>query len=309
MSILIVNQGRYLSHWVKALTERRPGLDVRVYPDAGSPDEIEFALAWNHPLGAFKEFPNLKCIASTGAGVDHILRDPDLPAQVQVTRIVDDNLTQDMATFVIAQVLNHMRDLPGYKAAENTPVWKQKRYMRAQEVTIGVMGMGVLGSHTAIQLKHLGFKVHGWSRSAKLLEGIGAYAGPEELDAFLSSSNILICLLPLTRETADILNKHTFEKLPQDAFVINVARGEHLVEEDLIEMLDRRHLAGASLDVFRTEPLPEEHPFWSHPKINVTPHIASVTDPASAASQILENYDRLRNGESLLNVVSRTKGY
>ncbi|MHC2993329.1 dehydrogenase [Pontibacter sp. HJ8] len=309
MSILIINQGRYLGHWVTALTERRPGLDVRVYPDAGSPDEIEFALAWNHPLGAFKEFPNLKCIASTGAGVDHILRDPELPAQVQVTRIVDDNLTQDMATFVVAQVLNHMRDLHGYKAAQNTSSWKQKRYLRTQDVTIGVMGMGVLGSHTALQLSQLGFKVLGWSRSAKLLEGIGAYAGPEELDAFLSSSNILICLLPLTKETANILNKQTFEKLPQDAFVINVARGEHLVEEDLIEMLDKGHLSGASLDVFRTEPLPEEHPFWSHPKINVTPHIASVTDPASAVSQVLENYDRLRNGEDLLNLVSRTKGY
>jgi glyoxylate/hydroxypyruvate reductase len=171
------------------------------------------------------------------------------------------------------------------------------------------MGLGELGSHTALQLSKLGFKVHGWARSAKLMEGVGTFAGPEEFEAFLSSSTILICLLPLTKKTADILNKDTFSKLPKGAYVINVARGEHLVEEDLIEMLDKGHLSGASLDVFREEPLTEDHPFWSHPLIHVTPHIASITNPASAVSQILENYDRMRHGESLINVVSQTKGY
>ncbi|WP_018478715.1 2-hydroxyacid dehydrogenase [Pontibacter roseus] len=309
MPIIIVNQSRYIRHWVDTLKAKRPDLDVRVYPDAGAPEEIEFALAWNHPLGAFQEFPNLKCIASTGAGVDHILRDPDLPAQVQITRIVDENLTHDMATFVTALVLNHVRDLDGYKEAQRERTWAQKRYLRTQDLGIGVMGLGVLGSYTALQLRKLGFRVQGWAKSPKVLEDIGTYAGPEELDAFLASSRILVCLLPLTPETANILNKETFQKLPKDAFIINVARGEHLVEQDLIEMLDDGHLSGASLDVFREEPLPENHPFWSHPRINVTPHIASVTNPESAVEQILENYDRLQKKEPLLNVVSRTKGY
>ncbi|WP_299707911.1 glyoxylate/hydroxypyruvate reductase A [uncultured Pontibacter sp.] len=309
MSITIFSQGRNTGRWADALRERRPGLEVRTYPETVPADEVEFALAWNHPLGAFKDFPNLKCIASTGAGVDHILRDPELPEGVQITRIVDEDLTQDMGMFVTALVLNHVRCLHGYKDAQREHAWKQHRYLRTADVVIGVMGMGVLGSHTAKQLSNLGFKVHGWSRSTKLLEGIGTYAGPEELEAFLSKSDILICLLPLTKKTSGVLNKELFSKLPKGAHVINVARGEHLVDEDLIEMLDNGHLSGASLDVFREEPLPAEHPFWEHPQINVTPHIASITNPASAVSQILENYDRMRHGEPLINVVSQTKGY
>jgi glyoxylate/hydroxypyruvate reductase len=309
MSITIFSQGRNTGRWVDALLERRPGLDVRIYPETGPVEEVEFALAWNHPQGVFKDYPNLKCIASTGAGVDHILRDPQLPEDAQITRIVDENLTQDMATFVTTLVLNHVRGLHGYREAQRHHTWKQRIYLRTSDVTIGVMGMGVLGSHTALQLHKLGFKVHGWARSHKLIEGIGAYAGSEELDAFLASANVLICLLPLTSETTNILNKDTFSKLPQGAHVINVARGEHLVDEDLIEMIASGQLSGASLDVFREEPLPQDHPFWSHPTINVTPHIASITNPASAVSQILENYDRMRHGEPLNNVVSPTKGY
>ncbi|MFD2247462.1 2-hydroxyacid dehydrogenase [Pontibacter ruber] len=309
MSFLIVNQGRYISHWVQALKEKKPDLDVRVYPEVGAPEDIEFALSWNHPLGAFKQFPNLKCIASTGAGVDHILRDPDLPEQVQITRIIDENLTRDMATFVLALVLNHMRDLSHYKALESTHTWKPKRYLRTEDVTVGIMGLGVLGSHTASQLVNLGFNVNGWARTGKELDNVTVYTGAEQLDTFLATADILVCLLPLTKETANILNKNLFEKLPQNAFVINVARGEHLVEADLIEMIDKGHLSGASLDVFREEPLPENHPFWSHPKVNITPHIASTTDPDSAVLQILENYERLQQHKPLINVVSRTKGY
>ncbi|MCP2044910.1 glyoxylate/hydroxypyruvate reductase A [Pontibacter sp. HSC-36F09] len=309
MSITIFSQGRNTSRWENALKERRPGLDVHVYPDTGPAEEVEFALAWNHPPGAFANFPNLKCISSTGAGVDHILRDPELPQGIQITRIVDENLTQDMATFVTAQVLNHVRGLHRYKEAQRSHTWKQHSYKRTADVVIGVMGMGVLGMHTAQQLNKLGFKVHGWSRTPKLLEGVGTFAGTEELTTFLGKADILICLLPLTSQTANILNKDTLGKLPKGAYVINVARGEHLVDEDLIELLDQGHLSGASLDVFREEPLPEEHPFWEHPLIHVTPHIASITNPASAVSQILENYDRMRHGEDLINVVSKTKGY
>ncbi len=309
MSILIVSQGRDVTPWVDALKARNPDLEVYVYPETGLKEEVDFALAWNHPLGVFTEFPNLKCIASMGAGVDHILKDTELPADAVITRVTNDNLTKDMAMFNVALVMNYMRGLTHFKTDKNTATWQPKPYLRPEDVTIGVMGMGVLGTHTALQLKQLGFKVQGWAKSAKSLDDINVFRGNDELDAFLAEINILICLLPLTTETANILNKSTFKKLPQNAFVINVARGEHLVEADLIEMIDKGHLSGASLDVFRTEPLPADHPFWEHPQINVTPHIASVTDPTSAVAQILENYERLQVQEPLFNVVSQTKGY
>ncbi|MEJ8803856.1 2-hydroxyacid dehydrogenase [Pontibacter sp. H249] len=309
MPILLVSQGRDLTPWVNAMKEVQPELEVYVYPDAGAKNEIEFAISWNHPLGVFKEFPNLKCIASMGAGVDHILKDPELPEGVVVTRLTDEHLATDMATFTTALVLNYMRGLSAYKAAEEQALWLPKPYLRQRDITVGIMGMGVLGTAAAKQLKALGFEVQGWARTSKDIKDITVYAGNAELDKFLSSTDVLICLLPLTPETANILNRTVFEKLPKGAYVINVARGEHLVEEDLLIMLEKGHLSGASLDVFRTEPLPQQHPFWAHPKIDITPHIASVTNPATAVIQILENYDRLKQNKPLQNVVSQTKGY
>ncbi|MFD3002747.1 2-hydroxyacid dehydrogenase [Pontibacter toksunensis] len=295
--------------WVNALKAKRPTLDLRIYPDDTNREEIEFALAWNHPLGAFRKYPNLKCIASMGAGVDHILKDPDLPEAAIITRVTDQNLARDMAEFTVALVMNHVRGLSFYKRQEHKHLWKPKPYLNSSDITIGVMGIGVLGSYVATQLNILGFKVSGWARTTKEIEHIDVYVGQEELDAFLGTANILICLLPLTKETINILNKQTFRKLPEGAFIINVARGEHLVERDLIDFIDVGHLSGASLDVFREEPLPQNHPFWEHPYINITPHIASITNPATAVSQILENYDRLRNNEPLIGAVSLTKGY
>lgn len=309
MSIMIITQGKDISPWVKALQETRPDLNVQVYPDIRDDSDITFALSWNHPLGAFQGFPNLKCIASMGAGVDHILKDPDLPETAVVTRVVDENLTRDMATFTLAAALNYMRGLTEYKALQHRHAWERREYKRVGEVTIGMMGLGVLGAHVAEVFSRAGFRVNGWARSARLLDGVTVYTGQNELNTFLAQANILICLLPLTKETAGILNKATFARLPKGAYLINVARGEHLVEEDLLEAIETGHLAGASLDVFREEPLPAAHPFWRHPNIDVTPHIASVTHPASVVGQILENYDRLRKEESLLHVVSRQRGY
>lgn len=309
MPIAIVTQGKDLSLWMKAFKEKRPDLEVRLYPDDSHATDAAFALAWNHPLGAFKNFPNLKAIASLGAGVDHVLKDPDLPEGVTVTRVIDENLTQDMAEFTMALVLNHVRGLSAYKAQEHQRQWQPQPYKRIAEVTVGVMGVGVLGAHVARQLHQLGFRVNGWSRTAKELEGVSMFVGDEGLHDFLAATEVLVCLLPLTNETKNILNRQTLGKLPQGAYLINVARGEHLVEEDLLEMLDEGHLSGASLDVFREEPLPEKHPFWRHPCISITPHIASVTDPESAVVQMLENYDRLQQGRPLINTVSLCKGY
>lgn len=309
MSIMIFSQRKDVSPWVNALKEKRPDVPVRVHPDAGEKEDVTFALAWNHPLGAFQEFPNLKCISSMGAGADHILKDPAIPADVTITRIKDNNLTRDMGTFVLSLVLNHLRGLATYKDKQQAHTWKPKRYTRPEEVTVGIMGIGELGGHVAQLMRQLGCKACGWASSGKTMEGVQVFAGPTEFSAFLAQTNILVCLLPLTPDTANILNKHTLSQLPKGAFLINVARGEHLVEEDLLELLETGHLSGASLDVFRQEPLPAEHPFWSHPRISITPHIASITDPGSVVDQVLENYDRLQAAQPLQNIVSRTRGY
>ncbi|ARS34552.1 2-hydroxyacid dehydrogenase [Pontibacter actiniarum] len=309
MSIIIVSKGKELEPWVEALKEKRPDLDLRIHPDTGNHQDVAFALAWNHPIGAFQEYPNLKCISSMGAGVDHILKDPNIPEQVTVTRIIDENLTQDMGEFVAAQVLSYTRTLQEYKAQQAEQTWQPLPYKRAKEVRVGVMGLGKLGAHVAKVLTALGFQVSGWAKSEKKLDEVAVYTGQEAFDGFLAEAEVLVCLLPLTEETKGILNKDTLAKLPQGAYVINVARGEHVVEEDLLEMLDKGHLSGAALDVFEQEPLPQGHPFWKHPRVFVTPHMASKTDPASVVPQVLENYDRLKSGKPLQNIVSSQKGY
>jgi glyoxylate/hydroxypyruvate reductase len=309
MSIVIITQGKDVSEWISALKEQRPDLNVQLHPDVKNKNEIEFVLAWGHPIGSFKEYPNLKVISSMGAGVDHILRDPELPKSVTITKLEDPHLTRDMGIFVVALVLNHLTNLTAYKLNEQQQLWNRTGYLTTDNVTVGVMGVGALGAHVAAQLVKLGFSVNGWSRTSKDISQVQMFTGEKGMEPFLASSDILICLLPLTSETENILNKDTFEKLPENAFVINVARGHHLVDADLIEMIDNGHLSGASLDVFREEPLPAEHPFWNHPKINVTPHTASVTDPASAVLQVLENYDLLQNRKPLKNIVSPELGY
>lgn len=308
MSILLISS-KSTDGWFKAIKEENEEIEVEVYPDVKDKDAIEYALVWNHPPGVFDEFPNIKVISSMGAGVDHITRDPKLPEDVTITRIVDDQLAIDMAEFVLARSMAHLRNLSLHQRFAEKQEWKPKSYKRIADVQAGILGMGNLGITVGEKLADAGFKVRGWSRSEKHLEDINSFAGREELDEFLSGTDILICLLPLTSETEDILNKELFQKLPKGAFLINAARGNHLVEDDLLEMIDSEHLSGAALDVFREEPLPEGHPFWTHHQIQVTPHNASVSQPSSAVPQVLENYERMKNGKELLNVVDRERGY
>lgn len=308
MSILLISS-KSTDGWFKAIKEKNEEIDVQVYPDIKDKDAVEYALVWNHPPGVFKEFPNTKVISSMGAGVDHIVRDPELPEDAKIVRIVDDQLATDMAEFVLARSMEHLRNFPLHQQFAAKQEWKPKSYQRIAEVQVGILGLGNLGITVGNKLSDAGFKVRGWSRSKKDLEHINSFAGQEELDEFLAESNILVCLLPLTPETEDILSKELFRKLPEGAFLINAARGNHLIEEDLLEMIDSEHLSGAALDVFREEPLPEGHPFWNHPKIQVTPHNASVSQPSAAVPQVLDNYRRMKNGEELRNVVDREKGY
>ncbi len=309
MSILIVTSGKTPNKWIEALKKEDDELPIFDYNEDHDREKIDFALTWNHPRGVFKNYPNLKVIASMGAGVDHILSDSGLPENVKITRVVDEMLTEDLSDFVLAQVMSHLRSLHYYTKTQKEKKWERFQYKRPKDTKVGIMGLGVLGNAVANKLYKNNFRIFGWARTEKDCPNVTCYNGRDQLEDFLQQSEILICLLPLTEDTENILNADLFDMLPEGAYLINVARGAHLVEHDLLEMTDNGHLSGASIDVFREEPLPEDHPFWEHSKINITPHVASLTDPESVAPQIVENYRRMKNDESLQNEVKIEHGY
>lgn len=308
MSILLVCQHRDSKPWYKAFKEKNPDLDIQVYPEVENPDDIEFAISWRHPEGIYKNYPNLKVIASMGAGVHHVLKDQTIPDHVKITRIVDENLTRDMADFALLNTLFHIRNYNFHIAQQQKENWKIKAYQQPQETKVGILGMGVLGQAVAEKLNQNDFQVLGWSKSKKDNKAFKSFT-ENEFDQFMSQLDILICLLPLTEDTQGILNYENLKKLPQGAKLINLARGPHVVDEDLIQLLDEEHLSSAVLDVFDEEPLLKNSPYWSHPKVLVTPHVASMTDPQSVVNQIYENIENVKNGKDLKNQVDRSKKY
>ncbi|MFS4491897.1 2-hydroxyacid dehydrogenase [Maribacter sp. 2308TA10-17] len=309
MSLVIIRQDDKIELWKKALQEAAPDIKIYSFLEEHPANEIEVALVWKHPKGALTQYPNLKYIASSGAGVDFIFEDETAPKDLPITRVVDTMLASDMSEYVIAAIFSHLKNFYTYKINQTKSLWKPKKYNRIIDFKVGILGLGALGAVLAKDLVRFGFKTQGWSNSRKKIQKVKAFAGSDELPDFLATSEILVCLLPLTDETSGILNKELFTKLPKGAFVINAARGGHLVDEDLIEMLDNGHLSGATLDVFHQEPLSKDHPFWKHEKVHITPHYASVSDTASVVPQIIENYSRMQKGQSLLNLVSIDKGY
>ncbi|MCD6090335.1 MAG: glyoxylate/hydroxypyruvate reductase A, partial [Bacteroidales bacterium] len=304
MSLLILSPTRETDSWVQAIKLVDSSIDVFVYPESIDNKSVEFVLAWNHPYGSLKNYPNLKCISSMGAGVDYLFKDPELPENVLLTRIVDPELSKTMFEFILALVMNHLRSLTQLKKIQSTQEWKPQPYKRIEDVRIGIMGLGEIGSYVAERLIELGFAVNGWAQSPKLNSRAKVYIGTEGLGAFMQNTDILVCLLPSTPETSGLLNKKMLQYLPKGASLINVARGDILVDNDLIDLLDSAQLSMASLDVFTQEPLPSSHLFWKHKKIDITPHVASLTNPKTVAPQIIENYWRMKKGEQLLHKVS-----
>lgn len=294
------------ARWKPQLTAE---LEVRIWPEIGDPAEIDYALVWRPESGLLASLPNLKLILSLGAGVDHILCDPYLPRGVPIVRLVDPYMTDAMSEYIVLQVLRlHRQDLD-YRAQQKTEIWLELDQKNAVERTVGILGFGELGQDVARKLKRLGFDVALWGRRHKTVEELRGYAGNAGLPALLARTEILVCLLPLTAETEGILNTATLAMLPKGAALINAARGGHLVEEDLLAALASGRLSAAVLDVFRDEPLPVGHPFWHHPRIVVTPHIAAATHPPTAAPIILDNIRRFEAGRPLLNQVDPAKGY
>lgn len=309
MSILFIAPKLKAESYFKHLRALDPGLDLRTWPEVGAPEDILMALSWKHPAGELAKLPRLRCIASLGFGVDHVLTDPGLPAGVPITRLVDPGMIRGMTEYIVAAVLNHTRQFTLYRRDQAAGVWKARAPRHPRDARVGVMGLGHLGADAARTLLSMGFPVRGWSRTPKAIEGVRSFVGAEGLGPFLGESDILVCVLPLTAQTRDILNRRTLAQLPADAYLINVARGEHLVEEDLLALLESGHLSGACLDVFRVEPLPAGHPFWAHPRVTVTPHVASLTFARDVAPQLLENYRRVRSGQSPLHVIDAARGY
>lgn len=306
MTMLIIPGKATADHWIKTLHKIDSSLKIQVWPKVADAKAVEFALVWNYPPGELAKFPNLKCISSLGAGVDHIINDPQRPQNIPVVRIVDQNLIRDMSQYVVWAVLNHVRQFDSYVLSQARHLWTPHL---PQPMQIGIMGLGHLGADVAVKLRDLGLNVASWSRSEKNISGITHYAGASQLNDFLHHTDVLICLLPLTEKTQGILNLDLFKRLRRGAYIINVARGAHLVDNDLITAIDSGQLSGACIDVFHAEPLAANHPFWQHPKIKITPHIASVTNPETVAKQVIENYHRAVNDQPLLNQIDVTKGY
>lgn len=309
MALLFKSDADRAELWVPAIRARLPEMEVRVWPDLGDPDEIEYTLIWKPPAGLLAGFKNLKAIFSLGAGIDHLASDPKLPPQVPVVRMVERGLTSGMTEYVVMQTLFHHRRMLDYRDQQASETWKILPFVPAWKRRVGIMGLGVLGSDAAEKLAALRLDVAGWSRSPKALDGIDCYHGSEGLEDFLARTEILVCLVPLTEETRGILNAETFAKLPAGACIINAGRGGHLVEEDLLAALESGHIDSASLDVFHDEPLPAGHPFWQHPRVVVTPHVASITVPETAIESLAANVERMEAGLPLENVVDFKRGY
>lgn len=310
MSIAIIvtdRDVRFLQQKTKNALEGK--VEVWAYPEIPDYAKVEMAILWKHPEGILKKMPGLKLISSLGAGVEHILTDPDLPDSIAVTRIVDADLTQSMRNYVLMAILNIQKQFRFYQHNQTNKRWDKPEAIEIS-LKIGILGLGALGGAIAESLAGLGFEVLGYSQNPKVLKGVKCFSHVDfPLSEFVCKVNLLVCLLPRTPATEGILNYDLFQSLPKSSFLINVARGAHLIETDLLRAIDEGIITEAWLDVFQEEPLLASHPFWTHPGIVVTPHIASITNQENAAMIIADNFLRLKAGSMLLYQVNLKKGY
>ena len=294
--------------WLHELRLALPTADIVLW----HPDDTaaaDYAIVWKPPHEMLRAHPELKAVFNLGAGVDAILQLNVVPEHLPLIRIDDGGMAEQMAEFATQATLRYYRRLDQYEQLARRGQWEPLPPYEKRDFGIGILGLGLLGQRIAESLQHFGFTVSGWSRTRKSLAGVTAYAGSAELNAFLQRSRVLICMLPLTPETTGILNRNTLSQLPRSAYLINLARGAHLVEADLLPLLEQGQLAGATLDVFEHEPLPAAHPFWRDPRISVTPHISALTVLSIAAQQIAEKLAALQSGAAVAGLVDRRLGY
>lgn len=300
-SAVIYSLSHVLQPWIQALSKAAPQLDVRAYSASAQDAKADYAIVWKPGPDFFQHMQNLKVIFSLGAGMDHLcVTGLKLPTGVPLVRMVDPGLTQGMVEYAVYMVLRFHRDFPVYEQQQKSQIWRD---LQSQIPTatrrVGVLGLGAIGSQIASQLASLGFTVAGWSRSEKNITGVKSYVGDAQLNTFLRQSEILVNVLPSSRETRGLLNAQRLACLPADASVINLGRGDTIKQDDLLAALDSDALRYAALDVFEHEPLDAAHQFWQHPKVTVTPHMASVTNPVTASKVIADNIFAYENGHPL----------
>ena len=294
--------------WTDHLQKLLPEHQILPAADITRPEDVIYAVVWQPPAGLLARFANLKATISIGAGIDHIAADPHYPTDIPVVKTIGPDMTQRMCEYIALHVLRLHRQLPHLQAAQRRKDWHQIVTPTAPNRKIGFLGLGHLGRQAAQTVKALGFDVAGWSRSGAAPDGIEGF-NAAQLDTFLARNDILVCLLPLTPDTRGILRAKTFAKMPKGASIINAARGAHLIEDDLLAALKSGQIASATLDVFNTEPLPESHPFWTHPDVLITPHIASLIDPISGGEVIAANIRCLDAGDTPIALTHVGQGY
>ncbi|WP_431494577.1 2-hydroxyacid dehydrogenase [Pseudomonas brassicacearum] len=295
-------------HWRRLFAEHAPDIEWRAWPDIGDPRDIQYLAAWQAPDDVETLLPNLQVLFALSAGVDQ-LDLGRLPTRLPVVRLLDPGISQGMCEYASFAVLSLHRDMLRYRQQQAERCWQAHRLVPAGQRRVGVMGLGLQARQILATLKTFGFALSGWARSEHHIEGVACFAGDEQLPAFLGQCEIVLCVLPLTEQTRGILNHQLFQHLPKGAALVNMGRGGHLVEADLLEALADGQLSAAVLDVLEQEPAPTDHPFWHHPHILLTPHIAAMTQPESAFGVLLENIRRHQRGESMLGLVDRERSY
>lgn len=316
LTIALISSQFRTDYLIEAFRAEFPGARLvlcghgRTESDLTAFGDVDIAVCWMPQHGLLRRMPKLKMVQSLGAGVDHITSDPGLP-DAPLCRIVDPEMASGMAAYVCWAVTHHQCSIPGYLQNQRRGLWQEQPIVPASRHRVGIAGLGALGLHCARALAAIGYAVSGWSRTPKkqLPEGIRSWHGDDQLDEFLAQCDTLVCLLPLTEQTRGILDARLFDGLPRGAHLVNVGRGVHLVESDLLQALDSGQLGAATLDTFAAEPLPADHPFWMHPRVTVTPHIATRTSAATIARQTRLNYEALLAGRIPTGAVDRGRGY
>lgn len=301
--------GESAESYIREMRRLDPGLEIREWPDIGNPEDVDIAMVWKMPHGELAKFPNLKLIISMAAGVDHVLSDPDRPEGVPIVRVTDPHMARSMGHWFLMNILRLHRETAHYDKLRSQKIWPAEIAFDTDSVSVGILGLGYLGVHVAQMLKAVGLRVQGWSRTEKNLDGIHSFSGRPGLDQMLSNTNYLACLLPNTAVTEGIMNLSLFNKMPRGSYVLNAGRGSQLVESDLLEALNNGQIKGAALDVFETEPLPKDHPFWTDSRILLTPHHAAEVFLPAAAKIFLKNIYSIRNNLPLMGLVNQELGY
>jgi glyoxylate/hydroxypyruvate reductase A len=306
MRVIYCSADRDGSAWVPGLQAALPQAEVSLW-DSGAP-KADYAVVWKPPQQLLDEQTQLKALFNTGAGVDALVK-LRLPEGLPIIRLDDAGMSVQMAEYVCHAVIRHFREFDGYEADMGAGKWSFRKPRSRADFPVGILGLGVLGTRVARSVAQFDFPVNGWSRSPKALDGVQCFSGDAGLEAFLQATRIVVCLLPLTPDTEDLLNARRLSQLMPGGYVINVARGAHIVDVDLLALLDSGHLAGATLDVFRTEPLPPEHPFWEHPNITLTPHTSARTLRSESIAQIAGKIAALERGDPVAGRVDAMRGY